>query len=80
MTAYQPPNHYPFTLHPITTPTCRFVWLCDLLQIDFQLKPDVEVDLNERNKILQRAKGEADKVDKRIRRRDRLTACHSLES
>jgi len=38
----------------------RFVWLCDVLQIDFQLKPEVRVELTEKEKILVQAQQEAD--------------------
>jgi len=46
----------------------RFVWLCDVLQIDFNMKPDFEVELTEREKILLKAQEEADllKQDKLI--------------
>lgn len=38
----------------------RFVWLCDVLHIDFKLKPDFEVELTEKEKILCKAQEEAD--------------------
>lgn len=38
----------------------RFVWLCDVLQIDFQLKPEVRVELTDKEKILVQAQQEAD--------------------
>merc|ERR1711931_193731 len=38
----------------------RFVWLCDVLQIDFKMKPDYEVELTEKEEILSRAQKEAD--------------------
>jgi len=38
----------------------RFVWLCDVLQIDFQLKPEVRIELSEKEKILMQAQQEAD--------------------
>jgi len=38
----------------------RFVWLCEMLEIDFMLKPDVEVELTEKEKILYEAQKEAD--------------------
>jgi len=40
----------------------RFVWLCDVLQIDFQLKPEVRVELTDKEKILVQAQQEADAV------------------
>ena len=42
--------------------TCRFVWLCDVLQIDFDLKPDVRVELTDKEKLLIEAQREADLV------------------
>ena len=36
------------------------MWLCDVLQIDFQLKPDFEVELTEKEEILAKAQKEAD--------------------
>lgn len=36
------------------------MWLCDVLQIDFQLKPEVRVELTEKEKILVQAQQEAD--------------------
>lgn len=38
----------------------RFVWLCDVLQIDFKMKPDYEVELTEKEEILSKAHKEAD--------------------
>lgn len=38
----------------------RFVWLCEMLEIDFILKPDIEVELNEKEKVLYDAQKEAD--------------------
>jgi len=38
----------------------RFVWLCDVLQIDFKPKPEVRIELTDKEKILVQAQQEAD--------------------
>merc|ERR1719391_1423666 len=40
----------------------RFVWLCDVLQIDFKPKPEVRIELTDKEKILVQAQQEADAI------------------